>query len=157
MQRGRKLYLSIFDHNKNVVCDLYDNQSDITGQATNVFITTERNGWKELSFDIPSTCIGENGPEENFRLQYLIAEYRIRAVEDGKTDWFIISEPKITRNAFSKNVSVRAGHISQNLKNKSLDLEMSDEEGNNVGTAEALLTTILEGSGWSVGYVYPFK
>ena len=157
MQRGRKLYLSIFDYNKNVVCDLYDNQSDITGQATNVFITTERNGWKELSFDIPSTCIGENGPEENFRLQYLIAEYRIRAVEDGKTDWFIISEPKITRNAFSKNVSVRAGHISQNLKNKSLDLEMSDEEGNNVGTAEALLTTILEGSGWSVGYVYPFK
>ena len=153
MQRKRKLYLSICNYKNEVVCDLYDNQADVTGQATNVFIDTERNGWKELTFDIPSTCMGAEGEEENYRLKYLIAEYRIKAITDTETDWFIISEPKITRNHFSKNVSVRAGHISQLLKHKNLDLEFSDDEGNNVGTAEAILDTILAGTDWTTGRV----
>ena len=157
MQRDKKLYITIFDYNKRAVCDLYDNQADISGQAVNVHITTERNGWKELSFDIPSTCMTENGEEENYRLKYLVAEYRIRVVEAGEIDWYVISEPKINRNNFSKNVSVRAGHISQLLKHKNLDLEFSDDEGNNVGTAEQLLTTILEGTGWSCGLIDDFR
>lgn len=156
MQRKRKLCLTIYDYNNNVVCDLYDNKSDVSGQATDVYIDKERNGWKELSFTIPSTCIGEDGLEENYRLNYLIAEYQIKAVDDKKTDWYVISEPNITRNNFSKNVSVKAGHVSQLLKHKNLDLEFSDDEGNNVGTAEALLTTVLEGSSWNVGYVENF-
>lgn len=156
MQRNEKLYLSICDYNKNVVCDLYDNQSDISGQATDVVIVKERNGWKELTFNIPSSCMGENGLEENYRINYLIAEYRIKAVTDDETDWFIISEPQISHSGFSKNVSVKAGHISKTLKNKNMDLEFSDDEGNNVGTAEQLLTTILEGTGWHVGNVEVF-
>jgi len=47
----------------------------------------------------------------------------------------LISEPKVVHQAFSKDVSVTAGHISQLLKTKNLGLEFSDEEGNNVGTA----------------------
>ena len=35
-------------------------------------------------------------------------------------------------------------------------MEFSDEEGNNVGTAEELLTTILRGTGWKVGSVESF-
>lgn len=153
MRRKRKLYLSIFDYSKHVVCDLYDNNTDISGQAFDVNITKERNGWKELAFDIPSTCTTDEGEEENYRLKYLIAEYIIRSIDDKGEDWFIISEPKITRNGFSKNVSVRAPHISQLLKHKNLDLELSDDEGNNVGTAEVLLATILEGTDWNVGNV----
>ena len=156
MQRERKLYLCICDFNKNVVCDLYDNQSDISGQATNVVISTERNGWKELTFDIPSTCFSEEGEVPNYRLDYLVAEYRIRAVTDKETDWFVISEPQIKRSAFSKNVSVKAGHIAQLLKHKNLDLEFSDDEGNNVGSCDKLLETILEGTGWQPGYVETF-
>ena len=34
--------------------------------------------------------------------------------------------------------------------------EFSDEDGNNVGTAEQLLTTILEGTGWHGGHVDTF-
>ena len=90
MQRNEKLYLSICDYNKNVVCDLYDNQSDISGQATDVVIVKERNGWKELTFNIPSSCMGENGLEENYRINYLIAEYRIKAVVLSYPDSTII-------------------------------------------------------------------
>ena len=71
-------------------------------------------------------------------------------------DWYIISEPKITHQAFSKNVSVVAGHVSQMLKTKNLDLEFSDDEGNNVGTAAQLLDTILQGTGWKAGDVCTF-
>jgi len=59
--------LDIFDYSGNKVCPLYDATSDTSGQAVDVFVTTERNGWRELSFTIPSKCSTENGEEENFR------------------------------------------------------------------------------------------
>lgn len=118
---------------------------------------TERNGWKELSFTIPGKCEDENGGlVDNFRIPFLKADYRIRAKDDDEVDWYLLSEPKIARSGFSKNVSVKADHISRLLKTANLGLEFSDEEGNNVGTAEALLTTILKGTGWSVGHVDQF-
>lgn len=152
----RPLMLDICDYNKKVVCSLYDNASKGSGQAFNVFINTERNGWRELTFSVPSVIQTENGPEENYILQYLKADYFIRSIEETETDWFIISEPKITHNGFSKQVDVVAGHVSQLLRTKNLGLEFSDEYGSNIGTAEDLLTTILEGTGWSVGDVYEF-
>ncbi len=156
LKNTRSICLDVCNYENQVVCKLYDNTGDISGQATDVFVRTERNGWKELSFRIPSTCITEEGVEENFRLQFLIADYRIRLQTDKETDWYLISEPRITHNAKAKEVEVRAGHICQLLKTKNLALEFSDEEGNNVGTAEQLLTTILEGTGWSVGNVAIF-
>lgn len=154
----RNLILDVYDYSGNKKCTLYDSTADISGQATDVVVTTERNGWKELSFTIPTTCESENGgQEENFRLQYLIADYRIRLKDDDGVDWYLISEPKVTHNVFSKNVQVNAGHIAQLLKTKNLGLEFSDQEGNNVGTALDLMTTILDGTGWSVGEVAEFK
>lgn len=156
LNNTRSLYLDICDYNNNAICNLYDNHTNVSGQATEVFVKTERNGWKELSFKIPSVCMTEEGEEENFRLQYLIADYRIRLTTDAETDYYIISEPRISHTSFSKNVEVIAGHISQLLKTKNLNLEFSDEEGNNVGTAESLLRTILDGTSWSVGEVADF-
>ncbi len=152
----RKLMLDVFDYSGNRLCTLYDNLSDVSGQATDVFVNTERNGWRELTFTIPTTCQTEEGEEENFRLNFLKADYRIRLIDDAGTDWFLISEPKIVHSAFSKNVQVTAGHISQLLKVKNLGLEFSDDEGNNVGTAAMLLETILDGTGWKPGDVATF-
>ena len=152
----RTLSLAICDYQQRVLCPLYDSESNVSGQAEDVFVTTERNGWKELSFSLPSVCQTEDGTEENYRLEYLKADYLIRLIDNNETDWFIISEPKITHESWSKKVDVTAGHISQLLKIKNYGLEFSDKEGNNVGTAEELLTTILDGTGWSVGHVYPF-
>lgn len=153
---GRVLYLDICDYSKKKICTLYNSDAKSSGQATDVFITTERNGWKELSFSLPCVIESENGSEPNFRLDYLKADYQIRAIDDTETDWFIISEPKITHNGFLKTMNIVAGHVSQLLKGKNLDLEFSDNEGNNIGTAEELATAILNGTGWTVGYVYPF-
>ena len=155
-RRGRNLCLDICDYRNRFICNLYDSARDLSGQATDVVVTTERNGWKELSFKLPSTCQGEDGEEENYRIQYLIADYRLRVKDDYETDWFLISEPKVTHSAFSKNIDVKATHVCQLLKTKNLNLEFNDAEGNNVGTAKDLLTTILDGTGWKVGEVAEF-
>lgn len=160
MKKVRRILRIDVCNYEDVVCNIYDSLTDVSGAAKNVFITSERNGWKELSFTIPSVCESEEGLEENYRLQYLIAEYMLRTVEtkDGVdvTDWYIINEPVQNHTGKSKNISVKAGHFSQNLKTKQTNLEFSDEEGNNVGTCEEILTTILDGTDWHVGKVAKF-
>lgn len=153
----RILRIDVCDYENNILCNLYDNKCMVSGCAVDVFISTERNGWKELSFTIPTKCVTDEGEEENFRLNYIKAAYLLRAIDDFEEDYYIISEPKITHAENSRDIEVTADHVSQLLKNRSLDLEFSDEEGNNVGTAASFLDTILEGSGWSPGYVFPFK
>jgi len=152
----RILRLDICDYSNTVLCNLYDNHNKVSGCAHDVFVITERNGNKELTFSVPSVYNTGEGIEKNYRLSFLKAEYRLRTIDDDEVDYFIISEPRIVHNHFSEDVDVRAPHISSNLKNKAIDLEFSDEEGNNVGTADALLDTILEGTGWTRGYVEVF-
>ncbi len=162
--KKRVLHLDIYDYSGNKLCPIYDNYVDIPGQATNVFIATERNGWRELSFDLPTIVQYDEGTKENIIVSYLKADFLIRSIEDDTEydnkedaiDWFLISEPKISHNAYTKTISVIAGNASQLLKNKNLGLEFSDNDGNNIGTCEQLLDTILEGTEWKRGYVYPF-
>lgn len=113
LRHKRNLVLDVYDYSGNKQCNLYDSTSDVFGQASDVIVTTQRNGWKELSFTLPSMIETVDGTQEdNYRLDYLKADYKIRLKDDYETDWYLISEPKITHNAFSKNVSVTAGHIS---------------------------------------------
>lgn len=150
----RNLLVDIYDYSGNKVCPLFDSRVDIEGQATNVKITRERNGWKELSFTIPS---------DDYRFKYLIADYRLKVVEnDGKPpcdpyDWYLITKPTVNHTGHAKTINVTAGHISQLLKTKNLSLEFSDKEGNNVGRADQLLGTVLDGTGWSPGTVAEFR
>lgn len=155
LKNARGLSLDICDYNDKALCSLYDNTADVSGQATDVYVKTERNGWKELSFKLPATCLTAEGEEPNYRLQYLVADYRIRLQtqkpgEDVETDWFLVSEPKIYHDQESKTYEIVADHISSLLKTKNLGLEFSDEEGNNTGTIQEIANTILEGTGWHI-------
>lgn len=155
----RRVSIDVCDYN-NTLCNLYDSTRDISGQATEVFIHCERNGFKELSFQLPSKCHTDEGEERNYRLDYLISDYRIKfqVIEDGNitTDWFLVSETKITHQAFSENYEIRAGHLSKLLNTKKLDLEFSDEEGNNTGTIDQIAAVILDGTGWHLRNVAKF-
>ena len=156
MADNRVLHLDLYDYSGNKICPIYDNYTPVLGEAVNVYIQDERNGWRELYFDMPTVIQSEEGNLENFRIDLLKAEYLIEATETKGKDWFFISEPKIVHNALNKSLSITAPHVSQWLKYKNLGMEFSDNEGNNIGTAEELLRTILEGTGWKVGSVYPF-
>lgn len=155
--KSRNLVLDVFNYNNQKLCTLYDNSSDLSGQAYDVFVETDRNGWRELSFNIPSTINTPEGIEPNYRLDYIQPDYRIRLIDDDGVDWFLITEPSYSHHGNKKDVDIKAGHIAQLLKTKNLGLVFSDTEGNNVGTAEELLTTILDGTDWNVGSVAAFK
>lgn len=153
----RTLSLDVYDYAGHALCNLYDSTNDIIGQAHDVIVHTERNGFKELRFYLPSVC----EDEKNYRLDFLISDYRIRfrEVKSNKEeiDWFLISESKVTHDAFSTDYEIRAGHISQLLNTKNLNLEFSDTEGNNTGTIGQIAAAILEGTGWHLGIVAEFK
>lgn len=86
--------MGVYDYSGNKLCDLYDSQNDLRGQAYNIFF--ERNltdGVKVLTFSIPY-MIDE---EENFRWDYLRNEFLIRLIYDGKTMWYVADQPKKSR------------------------------------------------------------
>lgn len=155
----RSICLDVCDYTDTPLCNLYDSTNDLSGQATDVIVHTERNGFKEIRFNIPSVCADG---EPNYRLDYLITDYKLRLYtnfndpDSAEIDWFLISEPKVTHNNFSKNYEIRASHISNLLNTKNLSLEFSDEEGNNTGTIKQIAETILEGTGWHLGQVATF-
>ena len=164
----RYISMDVCDYTNTPLCNLYDSTQDLSGQATDVFVNTERNGYKDLTFKLPSVCSTEEGEEKNYRLNYLISDYRIRLrttkrnnvagaiTETTEIDWFLISESRVQHSYFSTDYEIQAKHISQLLNTKNLDLEFSDDEGNNTGTIGQIAQTILEGTGWHLGNVYRF-
>lgn len=155
----RSICLDVCDYTDTPLCNLYDSTNDLSGQATDVIVHMERNGFKEIKFNIPSVCADG---ERNYRLDYLITDYKLRLYtnfndpENAEIDWFLISEPRVTHNIFSQNYEIRASHISNLLNTKNLSLEFSDEEGNNTGTIEQIAATILDGTGWHLGQIAKF-
>lgn len=154
--RNRIMRIDVCDYQENTLCNLYDNQTDVSGQAMEPHIRYQRNGWKEVAFAIPSVCETETGTEPNYRLEYLVAEYRLRVVTDDGEDWYKITSESVRHEAFSKKYNVTAPHRSYILKYRAMDLEFSDANGNNVGTAKELATTVLEGTGFKLGKVATF-
>jgi len=148
MKNNRKLKLSIYDYSGNEVCPIYDSEVQVRGQATDVICKAERNGWREFSFNLPG---------DDYRAEYVRADYKLKAIDDYGIEWYIITQPRVTHSGKSKNISVTAGHVCQLLKTKNMALEFSDDEGNNVGTCAQLLATALDGTGWEVGSVAEFK
>lgn len=67
--------MGVFDYSGNKLCDLFDSQNELRGQAYHIRFTEPiADGIKTLEFNIPY-MIDE---EENFRWKYLRAEYMIR-------------------------------------------------------------------------------
>lgn len=119
---------------------------EMAGQAYDLSIHKERNGWKEISFRIPCNV----GDDENYRLNYTQNEYLVRVIrDDEEPDWFIIDEPKEVRSSKSAYLDVVCGHVSRSLNRKNLYGYFDDENG--VGTISELMTKALYGTGWSLG------
>ena len=142
--------ISVFDYSRNKLCDLYDSQNDLNGQAYG--ITYEINmsdGIKSLSFSIPYKIDGAM----NFRWKFLKSEYQIRFVYDGKTEWFIAQKPSKHRDKNSVYGSVTCAGLEATLKTKNIYKEFDDENG--IGTIDELADRILAGTGWHRGYTDP--
>lgn len=142
----RSISIAVCDLDKNPICIVYDSAVDIELSAYDIFVKTQRNGSKVLSFSMPSQA--EDGTD-NWRLQYMLPEYKIRTIIDDKEDYFILSNDSIAHDKRNKKTTITAQHSAMTLKYKCLDKEYDGQHAESVGTANMLCTSILEGTDWS--------
>lgn len=138
--------IGIYGYDRNKICDLYDSESSIHGQAYDISFEKNANGVPMLSFNIP--YIIDN--EANFRWQYLKSEYQIKMVRGGKIEWFVASKP--TKSKSNKQIVgvVKCNGLAATLKTKNIYLVFNDENG--IGTIDYLMEQILNGTGWHLGH-----
>lgn len=138
--------IGVFDYSNHKLCDLYDSQVKIQGQAYDIDFIQNKDGINELSFTIPYFA----GDARNFRWDFLKAEYLVRLYDNGREEWFVADKPvkKKDRGSIVGTVSCQGTPIL--LKTKNIYMEFDDENG--IGTIDYLMEQILKGTGWHLGY-----
>ena len=138
--------VGVYDYEGNKLCDLFDSQVNLIGQAFGIEHIENGDGVGTLTFSIPYMV----DKKLNFRWNYLRNEYLIRLHYNGKDEWFVANKPikKKTGKEIIGNVSCNGTPIL--LKTKNIHLEFDDENG--IGTIDYLMNQILAGTGWTLGY-----
>lgn len=128
---GNHIHLSLFDAGGRKRCDLYDSTAPAHGQAHDIVLTSQMNGWKELTFTLPYFLDGE----KNWRNAYIRGETLVRLVRGGETDWFLLSAPSKQHKGLAASTEITCPHISSLLNKRGMALYFDDTNG--IGTAQA--------------------
>ena len=147
LKNMRSISIDVCDLDRNPICNIFDSAGDTEHSAFDIYVKTQRNGSKTLTFSLPSSA--EQGEEDNWRLQYMLPEYKIRTIIDNVEDYFILTQDSITHDKRNKKVNITCPHIAMLLKYKNMDLEFEGNDSDSIGTANALATTVLKGTDWS--------
>ena len=142
--------VSVFDYSGHKLCDLYDEQVSLKGQAYDIEYVQNWDGVPKLTFSIPYMV----NDEENFRWKYLKNEYLIRLYYNSENIWFIANKPvKKKGKEIIGTVSCDGTPIL--LKTKNIYKAFDDENG--IGTVDYIMEQVLAGSGWHLGYCEVLK
>ena len=148
--KGIRSSLAVFDYANKKLCDLYDSQNDLAGQAYNIsFKQNMKDGIKELEFTIPFMI----DDAKNYRWKYIKSEYLVRLIYGDRTEWFVLQKPKREKSGKQIVGVVSCYGIEATLKTKNIYKEFDDENG--IGTISYLVDQILAGTGWHRGYTDP--
>ena len=139
--------ISVYDYSQNKLCDLYDSQNNLTGQAFGIkYKRNIEDGVKSLTFSIPYMI----DSEVNFRWAYLKGEYLIRFIYGDTTEWFIAQKPVKNKDKGIIYGNVTCNGTEVTLKTKNIYMEFDDTNG--IGTVGDLADKILAGTGWTRGH-----
>ena len=148
---AKQYRLAVYNLSGERLCTLFDSEYKEDGAAQNIHIEKERNGWKEITFDVSFTT---STGEPNHRVDFLINENQIYLYEDDEVDVYNIKVPTGSHSSKQVNLSVQANHLSEELKAKNLYKYFDDENG--IDTCENLIGKALAGSGWELTYCDTF-
>ena len=143
--------VSIFDYSNNKLCDLYDSQVTLKGQAYDIEYIQNWDGIPALNFSVPYLVDGK----QNVRWDFLKSEYLVRLVTDRFTEWFVADKPVKKKSGNEISGTVSCDGIARLLKTKNIYMQFDDENG--IGTISYLMNQILAGTGWSLGYCEVIK
>lgn len=142
---GKHYSLGIFDYERVKICDLYDSELELTGQAYGIEASVEMNGYHTLTFNIP--YIVDEDKTKNFRWDYLKSEYLIRYSCDGENTWYVANKPTKAKSGKKIYGNVICSGYESLLKTRNIYMEFDDENG--IGTIQYLMEQILLGTMWS--------
>ncbi len=143
--------LSVYDYDSNQLVILRNDIDEyVQGEAYDIEYESNIDSTKEIKMKMPLYVSVDGVQSENHRWDYTYNELLVKYVDDESvTDWFFI---KKVSDTFSDNGELVRGielkHISYRLNKKGLDKVI-----NETSTPTYLMTTILEGTGWSVGTI----
>ena len=168
--------LGIYNYDREKICDLYDSNVELIGQAYNIIYSVDRSGYHSLEFEIPrtiddvSSLSGGAGADalfgtavfgyskfgqaditsldrgKNFRWNYLKSDYLIRYTCDDEEVWFVASKPSKAKAGKSIVGHVSCSGIESLLKTGNIYATFDDENG--IGTIGDLMDLILKGTPW---------
>jgi phage minor structural protein len=127
--------------------------SRVDGEAYNVKLIQGLNKLDELEFQLPIHIINRvNGQQErNWRVDQIMPEQKVRLTFQNYDDYFYVRHIEESHSNGVTICLVRCVHAAEILVktglNKTIDME---------GTADEVLTTIISGSGWTVGVCNTF-
>lgn len=108
MDYGKRVLVDIYTMGKKKVGTLYDSTAPQIGQIQQVKYTRERNGWKELNFDVPVVVNGER----NWRADLIANEYLVRRDDGKEIEWFCVTAPEDSTSGKGTTIHVHCPHIS---------------------------------------------
>lgn len=168
--------IGIYDYNKKKICDLYDSNIQLEGQAYNITHKEDIEGRQTLTFTIPYLIdlnmvsdqdaarygIDKYGEgifsrydsgerlDQNFRWKLLQNEYLIRYTNGSRIEWFLATKPVKSKTAKAITGTCTCDDLASLLKTRNIYMTFDDENG--IGTIEELMKKILTGTGWSLGH-----
>lgn len=165
--------VSVYDYDRNKLCDLYDSSCDLIGQSYGITVTRSIDGTHKLEFKLPymindmksgpsinSAKYGEGvfGSSKygiaaykfdkyNFRWDYLRSDFMIRYTCGDKNIWFVASKPQ--KHKIDKKIyGVVACDGTESLL-KTRGIYKTFDDSNGIGTVRYIMEQILSGSGWT--------
>ena len=169
---GKHETIAVFDYDRKKLCDLYDSQNDLVGQAYDIVVSTDFSGEHTLEFKIPYIVdanldiedsdaakygtakygisrysIGSSRKRNfNFRWEFLRSDFVIRYTKGNKKIWFIANKPQKSKSGKKIYGSVTCSGSESLLKTRSIYKTFDDENG--IGTIDYLIKQVLTGTGW---------
>lgn len=170
--------LGIYDYDRTKICELYDSNVDLLGQAYDIKYTEDDEGYHTLEFNIPFMIdatkanasnlgsyfgsaiwgtsrfgvAGASGDVNNFRWDFLRSDYLIRYTEDDKNVWFVANKPTKAKSSKKITGSATCSGFESLLKTRNIYKYFDDENG--IGTIDYLMTQIMKGTGWTYSPYY---
>lgn len=170
--------LGIYDYDRTKICELYDSNVDLLGQAYDIKYTEDNDGYHTLEFNIPFMIdakqanaenlgsyygkaiwgtsrfgiAGADSDVNNFRWDFLRSDYLIRYTEDDKNVWFVANKPTKSKSSKKITGSATCSGFESLLKTRNIYKYFDDENG--IGTIDYLMTQIMKGTGWTYSPYY---
>ena len=173
MAADKHYSIGVYDYDRQKVCELYDSNLDLVGQAFDIKYTLDISGYHTLEFSIPymldaaqiagsdiasfygsavygvsrfGTNKSDNLKFRNFRWDYLRSDYLICLTRNTEKIWFVANKPVKSKSSKKIIGSVTCSGIESLLKTRNIYMIFDDENG--IGNMKYLLDQILMGTGW---------